>query len=81
MGIDNTPKAVKEVLDKPGQYVFESNGFHWAFEVDEKGKVYQLKPMTLKRDGFPLSPGGWNECSFEGTVRPLDRTQWLAQFE
>jgi hypothetical protein len=67
---DNTPPAVKAVLDKPGKYVFIGTITAWLFEVDERGRVHQLKPSTMERDGI-LSAEGWSESSVTGIVKRI----------
>jgi len=71
MIVDNTPPAVKAVLDKPGKYVFIGAITMWLFEVDERGRVHQLKPSTMERDGI-LSPDGWSETSVMGIVKRIE---------
>jgi hypothetical protein len=67
---DNTPPCVRAVLGKPGKYVFIGAITMWLFEVDEKGRVYQLKPKTMERDGI-LSAEGWSESSVTGIVKRI----------
>lgn len=72
---DYTPTCVRAVLDKPGRYVFASElGSCFAFEVDEQGRVHQLDPRTMKRDGV-LSPEGWFAEAEAGVVTPMEPLQ------
>jgi len=67
---DNTPPAVKAVLDKPGKYVFLGPVTSWLFEVDKEGNVHQLNLKTMERDGI-LSPHRWNPLSSMGIVKRI----------
>ncbi len=67
---DNTPPAVKAVLDKPGKYIFIGAITMWLFEVDDRGRVHQLKPSTMERDGI-LAPYRWRESSVTGIVKRI----------
>ena len=64
------PPAVSAVLDKPGMYAFYNPTLVFLFEVDERGRVHQLTPRTLQRDGI-LNKTGWNATAQRGTVKPI----------
>lgn len=64
------PPCVRAVLDKPGTYLFRGPFTAWFFEVDERGRCYQLTPDSLERDGL-LSADGWLPSSLDGRVTPL----------
>jgi hypothetical protein len=66
----NIPQCVLEVLGTPGKYRFVARRSYWFFEVTATGKVYQLNPNTLTRDGV-LSPDGWNPDAEPGRVEPV----------
>jgi len=64
------PQCVLDVLDKPGRYKFlQGDEWYWFFEVDATGRIFQLNPHNMKRDGI-LSKNGWNECAASGRVEP-----------
>lgn len=70
--MNNIPNCIKVMLDKPGLYIWEHNKRQVFMEIDARGKVYQLCPKTLKRDGI-LSSNGWLVEPTDGTFVPLSK--------
>lgn len=62
-----TPAQVEAIRNKPGVYRFDQATWYWFFEVAEDGKIHQLNPETMQRDGV-LSDDRWNFSGRFGTV-------------
>lgn len=57
MNVDRTPDCVKAALGCPGIYKWENSGISMLMEVDDQGRVHQLNPRTMERNGI-LSKSG-----------------------